>query len=176
MTNESVTCSERARMNAIAGVLFMIGGDGIILVAVMRDAEMSFGSILTAMFGIFAVMLGIYYLFVFMNKRITLSEDGVTYVNWLGKRIHYDWDQVTVSHHPGKNAYFSFDLGGKKVTFYGYAKNALAMHEYLLSHGHYDADTMRAEEEAREQREEQIRLLQQKARKDDDDEDWDDEN
>lgn len=176
-TGDSVTCSERARMNALAGILFIIGGDGIILVAVMGNVDFSTGSMLTALFGIFGVMLGIYYMFVFMNKRITVSDDGVIYCNWLGKRVHYDWDQVQVSHHPGRNAYFTFDLAGKKVTFYGYAKNAQELHDYLVAHKRYDADTMRAEEKATEQREQQIRALQQKARQNDydDDDDWDDE-
>lgn len=156
---ETVTCTERVRMNALAGLLFIAGGDAIILVAVMSGYGGT-GFILMGLMGIAAMLLGFYYMLCFLNKRITLSEDGVTYCNWMGKRIHYDWDEVSVSHHPGRNAYFVFILAGKKVTFYGYARNALAMHEYLYANGRYDNDTMREERRAEAEEAEMLRLIE----------------
>ena len=90
-----------------------------------------------------------------------MSDVGVVYTNWMARRQSYTWDQVSVSFHPGRNAYFIFDLSGKRVKFYGYANNAQALYDYLFENGRYDNDTMRVlhriENEAAE-RERQLRL------------------
>lgn len=97
----------------------------------------------------------------FLNKKITVSDDGVVYTNWMARKQSYAWDQVSVSFHPGRNAYFVFDLNGKRAKFYGYAHNAQALYDYLFENERYDNDTMRVlhriEEEAAE-RERQLRL------------------
>lgn len=164
---KSVTCAERVRMNAIAALLFIVGGDGIILVSVLNKSPDAFGSVLSGVCGIAAMLIGFYYMLCFLNKRITVSEDGVVYVNWMGRRQSYSWDQVQASHHAGRNAYFIFDLAGKRVKFYGYSLNAQALHDFLMEHRLYDDDTMRAQERAREEREERIRLMQKQASTDD---------
>lgn len=160
---KSVACAERVRMNAIAALLFIIGGDGILLVAVMSDRSGTIGATITGIFGILAILIGFYYMLCFLNKAIVVSDKGVLYRNWTGKKLMLPWEKVSVSHHAGRNAYFTFDLDGKKVTFYGYAKNALALHEYLLANERYDNDTMRQELEAIEKREQMIREMQKKA-------------
>ena len=159
----SVACAERVRMNAIAALLFIIGGDGILLVAVMSDRSGTIGATITGAFGILAILIGFYYMLCYLNKAIVVSDKGVLYRNWMGKKAMYPWEQVSVSHHAGRNAYFTFNLNGKKVTFYGYARNALDLHEYLLANERYDADTMRQELEAIEKREQMIRDMQKKA-------------
>lgn len=169
-SQKGVLCTERVRMNAIAGLLFLFAGDGIILYSVMRDAEMSLGSAISIICGIIGIVLGLYYLFTFMNRRIFVNEKGVVYVNWLGKKSAYEWDRARVSYHFGRNAYFIFMLGSKKATFYGYDVNAEALYEYLVEHHRFDADTMEAIRARREKEEERIRLLQKKARQDDDEE------
>lgn len=172
-SRRGVTCTERVRMNAIAGLLFLFAGDGIILYAVMRDASMSFGTILTMICGAIGVILGLYYLFTFMNRRVVVSDDGVTYVTWLGKRSSYGWDQVRVSYHIGRNAHFIFWFGSKKATFYGYDTNAQALYDYLVENERFDHDTMESIRRTKEKEEERIRLLQQKARQSE--QEWDDE-
>ena len=173
-----VTCSERVRMNAFAGFLFVAAGDGIILYAFFNDNSGTIGAIITGICGAIAVFLGLYYMCCYMNKKITVSLDGVEYSNWMGKTSSYEWSLVRASHRVGRNAKFFFELAGKKVSFYGYAVNALALHEFLLSQGKYDTDTMRAEEKASEQEAERVRMMQRKAQADasdwdDDDEGWD---
>jgi hypothetical protein len=173
-----VTCTERVRMNAIAGFLFVAAGDGIILYAFFSDNSGTFGSLITGICGAAAVFLGLYYMCCFMNKKITVTQDGVDYSNWIGKTKHYTWTQVEVAHRVGRNAKFVFRLDGKNVSFYGYAINALALHEFLLNNNKYDNDTMREEEKAAEQEAERIRMMQRKAQADasdweDDDEGWD---
>lgn len=160
-TPDSITCTERVRINAFSGLLFLFGGDATLLFALLYDGSGGFGMMLTAACGVAGMLLGLYYMCCFLNKRITVSDDGVTYTNWMARRRSYTWDEASVSHHPGRNAYFLFNLGGKQVKFYGYSTNALAMHEFLLENELYDDDTMRmhrrvAEEEA--ERERQLRL------------------
>lgn len=178
MPNEvsSVTCSERAKMNAIAGIAFIVAGDGILLVALMRESGGGFGQIVTALFGAAAIIMGFYYMLCFINKKITVTDKGVIFSNWTGKASAYDWDEASVSFHPGRNAYFTFMLGKKKVVFYGYATNAAALYDYLYDNERFDNDTMRQIERERERQEERIRDMQRRAREhgvpvDDDDED-----
>ena len=160
-TPTSVTCTERVRMNATFGLIFLFGGDLILLYALMGDNSGGFGTAIVGACGVVGMLLGLYYMCCFLNKKITVSDDGVTYVNWMAKRQNYTWDQVSVSFHPGRNAYFIFDLNGKRVKFYGYANNAQALYDYLYDNGHFDDDTMRVlhriEEEAAE-REHQLQL------------------
>lgn len=165
-------------MNAFAGLLFILAGDGIIVVAVMSGRAGTLGATVTALCGIAAMLIGFYYMLCFLNKSITVSDEGVTYTNWMGRKSRYSWDQVSVSHHPGRNAYFTFDLAGKKVTFYGYAQNAQALYDYLHDNARFDDDTMREARKAAQREAERIREMQQRAREagaqtDDDDEDWD---
>lgn len=174
--NDGVTCAERVRMNALAGILFVVGGDGIILLAMFSDTSGTLGQTLTGVCGVAAVFIGFYYMLCYLNKAIRVSSEGVLYSNWMGRKSRYDWDQVSVSHHPGRNAYFIFDLNGKKVKFYGYTQNAEALHEYLMEHERYDGDTMRAQRKAAEEREELIRRMQQRSRANGaDNDDWDEE-
>lgn len=157
----SVTCTERVRMNAIFGLLFIFGGDSIMLYSVLNNDSVNFGMLFACICGIAAIVLGFYYICCFLNKKITVSDEGVVYTSWMAKKQSYTWDQVSVSFHPGRNAYFIFDLGGKQVKLYGYANNAQALYDYLLEHERYDDDTMRVlhriEEEAAE-RERQLRF------------------
>ena len=163
-TQASVTCTERVRMNAVFGLLFLFGGDAILLYSMMSENAGSFGTMIGAVCGIAGMLFGLYYMCCFLNKKITVSEDGVSYTNWRAKRQSYTWDETSVSFHPGRNAYFFFDLAGKKVKFYGYAYNAQALYDYLFENERYDADTMRVlrriEEEAAE-RERQLRLAEE---------------
>ena len=39
----SVTCTERVRMNAIFGLLFIFGGDAIMLYSVLNNDSVNFG-------------------------------------------------------------------------------------------------------------------------------------
>lgn len=174
-----VTIAERVRMNAIAGILFVLVGDALILYAIFSDGSGSFAATITGVCGAAAVVFGMYYMLIYMNKRLTVSEEGVDYCNWMGRKTHYNWDQVICEHRAGRNAKFFFDLNGHKVSFYGYAVNALKMHEYLVENERYDNDTMRQERQAREEEAERERMMQRKAQADasdwddDDDEDWD---
>lgn len=160
-TPASITCSERVRMNAFFGLLFLFGGDLILLYALMSDTSGGLGTAIVGTCGVAGMLLGLYYMCCFLNKKITVSDDGVVYSNWMARSQSYTWDQVSVSFHPGRNAYFIFDLGGKRVKFYGYANNAQALYDYLFEHARYDDDTMRVlhriEDEAAE-RERQLRL------------------
>lgn len=164
-TQNSVTCTERVRMNAVFGLLFLFGGDAILLYGMMSENAGSPGMMIAAACGIVGMLFGLYYMCCFLNKKITVSEDGVTYTNWRAKRQNCTWDEVSVSFHPGRNAYFLFDLAGKKAKFYGYAYNAQALYDYLFENERYDEDTMRIlhriEEEAAE-RERQLRLEEEK--------------
>lgn len=173
-----VTITEHVRMNAIAGVLFVFAGDAIILYAFFNDKSGTLGATITGLFGVAAIVYGLYYMCCFINKRLTVSEAGVDYRNWMGKSTHYDWENVVVEHRTGRNARFFFHLAGKKVGFYGYATGALTMHEYLVEHERYTRDTMEAEYRAREAEEERVRQMQRKAQSDasdwDDDEGFDD--
>ena len=177
--SNKVTITEQVRMNAIAGMLFVLAGDAIILYAFFNDKSGSVGSAITGICGVIAVALGLYYMCCFINKRLTVSKDGVDYRNWMGRSAHFAWDDVVIEHHAGRNAKFIFHLAGKKVSFYGYAINALAMHEYLVENKRYDNDTMREEYNAREEEAERVRQMQRKAQADasdwdDDDEGFDD--
>lgn len=160
-TRTSTTCSERVRMNAFFGLLFLFGGDFILLYALMGDNSNGFGTVIVGACGVVGILLGLYYMCCFLNKKITVSDDGVIYTNWMARKQSYAGDQVSVSFHPGRNAYFVFNLDGKRVKFYGYANNAQALYDYLLENGRFDDDTMRVlhriEEEAAE-RERQLRL------------------
>ena len=170
--------NERAMMNAIAGFLFVLAGDGIILYAFFSDRSGTIGASLTGFCGVIAVFLGIYYMCCYINKRIAVSDDGVDYTNWMGRKTHYEWNQVVAEHRPGRNAKFFFYLDGKKVSFYGYAPGALSVHNYLVEHERYSADTMRQEEQAKELEAERVRQMQRRAQSDasdwDDDEGFDD--
>ncbi len=174
-----VTVTERVRMNAIAGMLFVFVGDAIILFAFFNDNSGTIGATITGSCGVAAVAFGLYYMACFLNKKITVSSAGVDYSNWMGRSTHYEWKDVVVEHHMGRNAKFIFHLAGKKVSFFGYATNALALHEYLLENNRYDNDTMRRQREAEQAEAERARQLQRKAQADDsdwddDDEGWDD--
>lgn len=157
----SVTCTERVRMNAIFGLLFIFGGDAILLYSVLNNDSVDFGVLFACICGIVAIVLGFYYICCFLNKKITVSDEGVVYTNWMAKKQSCRWKQTSVSFHPGRNAYFVFNLNGKRAKFYGYANNAQALYDYLFEHERYDDDTMRVlhriEEEAAE-RERQLRL------------------
>ena len=178
MAQNKVTIAERVRMNAIAGILFVLAGDAIILYAIFNDKSGTMGATLTGLYCVIAVCFGLYYMACFINKRLTVSDEGVKYVNWIGKTTDYEWKDVVVEHLAGRNAKFIFHLAGKKVSFYGYSINALALHEYLMENDRYDNDTKRREAEAREAEEERVRQMQRKAQADDsdwdDDDDWDD--
>ena len=157
----SITCTERVRMNAAFGLVFLFGGDLILLYALMSENLGGLGAAVVGTCGVVGMLLGLYYMCCFLNKKITVSDDGVVYTNWMARRQSCTWDQVSVSFHPGRNAYFIFDLSGKRVKFYGYANNAQALYDYLFENGRYDNDTMRVlhriENEAAE-RERQLRL------------------
>lgn len=168
----SVTCAEKVRMNALAGILFVLGGDGIIAVALLTERSGVLGTLITGLFGVAAVFIGLYYMLCYINKKIAVSDDGVVYMDWMGKKHSYAWSEVQVSHHPGRNAYFIFDLNGHRVKFYGYSSNALAMHEYLMANGRYDDDTVNAERKARDEEMKRVKLMQKNARTDASD--WDD--
>lgn len=161
---KGVVCTEHVRMNAIAGLLFLFAGDGIILYSVMRESEMDLGSIVSVLFGTAGVMLGLYYLFTFVNRRIMVTDDGVTYVSWLGKKTHCSWYEVEVSYHLGRNAQFIFMLKGKRVKFYGYDVNAQALFDYLFDHERFDNDTLNAIRDARAKERDRVRTMQKKAR------------
>lgn len=173
-----VTITERVRMNAIAGILFVLAGDAIILYAFFSDNSGTIGATITGVCGAAAVVFGMYYMLCYINKRLTVSNDGVDYSNWMGRTTHYSWDQVICEHKPGRNAKFIFNLNGRKVSFYGYAVNAMKMHEYLVENERYDNDTMRAARKAKEEEAERVRQMQRKAQADasdwddDDDESW----
>lgn len=158
-------------MNAFAGILFVLGGDGIMLISVLSENSGSFGTTISAFFGILAICIGLYYMLCYINKRVTVSDDGVIYSNWTGRKSHYDWDQVSVSHHLGRNAFFIFNLAGKRVKFYGYSRNAQALFDYLMEHDRFDGDTVRAYEKAQEKQAERVRLMQKDARVDESE--WD---
>lgn len=160
----SVTCSECAKMNAIAGIAFIVAGDGILLVAFMRESAGGFGQIVTALFGAAAIIMGFYYMLCYINKKITVTGKGVIFSNWTGRASAYGWDEVSVSFHPGRNAYFTFMLGKRKVVFYGYANNAAALYDYLYENERFDGDTMRQIEREREKQEARIRDMQRRAR------------
>lgn len=163
-TPQSVTCTERVRMNAIAGLLFLFAGDGIILYAVMRDVELSIGPLVSIIGGTIGIVLGLYYLLVFVNRRISVDSKSIIYTAWYGRSARYDWDKVTVSYHLGRNAYFIFMLAGKRVKFYGYDTNAQALFDFLEEHGLFDKDTMNMIETAREKEAERVRAMQKQAR------------
>ena len=112
----SVTCTERVRMNAVFGLLFIFGGDAIMLYSILNNDLVNFGMLFACICGIAAIVLGFYYICCFLNKKITVSDEGVVYTSWMAKRQSYTWDQVSVSFHPGRNAYFIFNLGGKRAT------------------------------------------------------------
>ncbi len=174
-----VTITERVRMNAIAGIIFVIIGDALILYSFLSDGAGNMAATITGVCGAAAIFFGMYYMLCYMNKRLTVSQDGVVYSNWMGRHTHYSWDQVICEHRPGRNAKFLFNLNGHKVSFYGYSVNALKMHEYLVENERYDNDTLRAERQAREEEAERERQMQRKAQADasdwddDDDEGWD---
>ena len=176
---QKVTCTERVRMNAIAGFLFVAIGDAILLFAILGNTAGTIGAVITGVCGAAAVFFGLFYMCCYMNKRITVSEDGVDYTNWMGRKSHYGWNKVIATHRPGRNARFYFLLNGRKASFYGYSVNALALHEFLLNHEKYDNDTLRAEREALKAEEERARQMKREAQSDasdwddDDDEDWD---
>lgn len=173
MTSPSkVTITERVRMNAIAGIVFVLVGDALILFSFFSDNSGSMATTITGVCGAAAILFGMYYMLCYMNKRLTVSQDGVDYSNWMGRKVHYSWDQVICEHRPGRNAKFFFNLNGHKVSFYGYAVNASKMHEYLVENERYDNDTLRAERQAREEEAERERQMQRKAQADDSD--WDD--
>lgn len=168
----SVTCSERVRMNAIFAVLFILAGDGIILLSLNSDKADSIGNYLTGLIGFIAIIVGIYHMLNFLNKKITVSSSGVIYTNWANINKNFDWSQVKASHRSGRNAQFVFMLSGKKVVFYGYSLNAQALYDYLLKNNHFDLDTVYAAEKAKDADEERVKLMQKKARTDASD--WDD--
>lgn len=161
---KSVTCTERVRMNAVAGLLFLFAGDGLIAFAVLREVEMNLGSIISVVCGIIGMLVGLYCLFAFMNRRIVVSEDGIVYVSWIGKRTTCAWEEAVVSYHLGRNAYFIFMLHGKRVKFYGYDSNAQALFDYLEENDHFDSDTVRMIEKMRDQEKERVLSLQKQAR------------
>lgn len=97
----SVTCTERVRMNAIFGLLFIFGGDAIMLYSVLNNDSVNFGMLFACICGIAAIVLGFYYICCFLNKKITVSDEGVVYTSWMAKKQSYTWDQVSVSFHPG---------------------------------------------------------------------------
>lgn len=151
-------------MNAIAGLLFLFAGDGIILYAVLRDVDLSIGPVVSIIGGIVGMILGLYYLLVFMNRRITVDSQGVTYTAWYGRSAQYAWEDTVVSYHLGRNAYFIFTLKGKRAKFYGYDTNAQALFDYLEEHERFDKDTMDMIETAREKEAERVRAMQKQAR------------
>lgn len=157
----SVTCTERVRMNAVFGLLFIFGGDAIMLYSVLNNDSVNFGMLFACICGIAAIVLGFYYICCFLNKKITVSDEGVVYTSWMAKRQSYAWDQVSVLVSSGSQRLLRLRFDGKRVKFYGYANNAQALYDYLLEHERYDDDTMRVlhriEEEAAE-RERQLRL------------------
>lgn len=161
---KTVTCTERVRMNMLAGLLFMVAGYGIVAVAFLSDRSGTIGATITTICGFAGVIFGFYYLLCYFNKSITVSDNGVVYVNWMSRRKNCTWDQVNVSYHLGRNAYFTFELDGKKVTFYGYARNAQELYDYLLEHERFDDDTMRTIRNAQEKEAERIREMQKRAR------------
>lgn len=128
---QSVTCSDKTRINLAAGFIFLLVGYLFLAVQTFGTFGSTLMVALMDVIGVVALGFGVYYIGCFMNRRVTASENGVTLVNWRGKKSKLNWDEVSVSRTSGRAMSIVFAHDGKEAKFYGYSAGAAAMDAYL---------------------------------------------
>ena len=115
----------------IAGTVFFWG----MPFAMGNDAAIA--RLLCDICGSFYLVLTIQRIMEYRNRRITVSADGVEFINSFGKKMRYSWDNVQIDSYSTRGFKIVFMINKKRIVIHGYYKNMGEMCALLADLGKY---------------------------------------
>lgn len=119
----TVTSTARCAMTLFFIVLFIVATIFFWGIPFAIEGDLGTARFLCDIFGTLYLILAIHRVMEFCNKRITVSTDGITFVNSLGKKTSCSWDNVQIDSYSTRGFKMVFMLNRKRVVIYGYYKN-----------------------------------------------------
>ena len=136
-----VTCTEHTPENLRGYVILLVVSVFILISSIVRVAGSTSPvertiSALAILIAAIAAALAAYMLFVWKNRQVVVSEDGVVLTDFLGKESTYAWDQVRiVDRRTTSTVELVFRMGKREESFASTCGGFRRMCELLIRMG-----------------------------------------